>query len=88
MIYLVTYQLKDKVKDYSPLYDKLKSYSDWSHYFDSTWFIYEPNKNVHTISRELHEYLSSSDYLLVSEFSTTPYGWLPKRAWDWINKHK
>ena len=40
MIVLITYDLKQPGRNYSDLYETIKSLGDWQHPLESTWFVY------------------------------------------------
>lgn len=83
---LITYELKS-TKDYSGLYNAIKSANGWWHYLDSTWFIKtseSPSEWINKLRPHIDEILDS---ILVIEIATKARrnGWLPKKAWDWID---
>jgi hypothetical protein len=84
---LITYELNNKTQDYSLLFDKIKSLgSSWWHYLGPTWII-KTSKSANEVSSSLLSYIDKSqDYLLVIEIdSINKQGWLPQKAWDWLN---
>ena len=89
MVFLITYELNNKLKDYSSLYQALKDCGSWSHYLDSTWLIYTLEKTADSIVADLKQHIDESqDYLLVTKVDLTDRGgWLPQGAWDWIRKY-
>ena len=88
MHYLITYDLKDKTKDYGPLYEAIKGYGNWWHYLDSTWLISSPD-SISTWYTRIKAKIDQNDNFLIVELSSSkPYtGWLPQKAWDWIKSH-
>jgi hypothetical protein len=85
MIYLITYELNSD-KDYTGLYDTIKSYEAWWHYIDSTWLV-NTDLSAEQISDELLPHIDKDkDNLLVVKVDIAErQGWLSKGAWDWIN---
>lgn len=86
MIYLITYELNNKNKDYAGLYDSIKSFGTWWHYIDSTWLI-ETTLSANQITDKLRPYIDSNlDYMFVVKIDKTAdrQGWLPEKAWEWI----
>lgn len=82
---LITYDLKTPGKDYSSLYNHIKSFGKWWHYLDSTWIV-KTEKNVDDITSSTRLMLDSNDYLLVIDITNDKTnGWLPRDAWNWIN---
>ena len=39
MIVLITYDLKQPGRNYTPLYETIKSLGEWQHPLESTWFV-------------------------------------------------
>ncbi len=86
MIYLITYELNNKGRDYTGLYDSIKSFGTWWHYIDSTWLI-DTDSSVQQVNDKIHPHIDEAlDNLLVVEISkdAARQGWLPKKAWEWI----
>lgn len=85
--YLITYELKDKSRDYNDLYEAIKKIGQWWHYLNSTWIIKaEEESNPKNIYEKLSPCLASDDHIFISEIdSTDSWGALPsKEAWDWL----
>lgn len=87
MIILITYDLNNPVKDYTPLFEALKSQGPWWHYLKSTWLI-DTNKGPADIWNAIHMYVENTDRVLVTNLAPGHEGWLAKDAWDWINARK
>ncbi|WP_406242296.1 hypothetical protein ACF3M2_18010 [Tissierella carlieri] len=84
--YLISYDLKNKDKNYESLYEKIKeiSYDNaWWHYLDSTWII-KSDLSLSEITSNLTSTIDKNDCLLVIEVKNTYNGWLPKDAWDYL----
>lgn len=87
MKYLIIYELNNKSKNYSGLYDAIKnSGNSWWHYLENTWIVQSHN-TPDSISTQLLPYIDKEqDFLLVIKIdATNKQGWLPKEAWDWLN---
>ena len=87
MLYLITYDLKEKTKDYLPLYEAIKTSGlAWWHYLDSTWIVQaKPGEEADNIFRRLEPHIhKETDYILVIDLGANRQGWLPKEAWDWF----
>lgn len=83
--YLITYDLNKPGKDYSSLYNSIKSLGPWWHYLDSTWII-KSEMSANDISRRLVPSIDSADRLLVVKIDEADsQGWLTPDAWKWIN---
>lgn len=87
MLYLISYDLKNSTKDYSSLYEAIKSYGQWWHYMDSTWIV-STQSQIETVVQSIRSQIEEADNLFVVEISgCRRNGWLPKKAWDWLRAH-
>ena len=86
MILLVTYDLKGPSSRYAPLYDFLKSQRSWSHYLTSTWLI-STAQSPQQIADGIKPFVEEGDFYIVVRFTNEYWGWLPKDAWAWVEKH-
>lgn len=86
MILVVTYELKQPAGSYSELFNALKSRDSWAHYMSSTWLVATDSS-----PRELYEQLGShifqGDRILITQLVAGYYGYLPKKAWEWVKRH-
>lgn len=89
MLLLITYDLKKADKDYSALYDAIKSCGDkWWHYLESVWIVHTNTYSVETCMNYLRTVMDANDYLLVYDVTHKEYnGWLPSKAWEWIKSN-
>jgi hypothetical protein len=86
MIYLISYDLKKPGKDYTTLYEKLKSGLSWWHYLESTWLIHT-NDTVEVWSDKIRSVIDENDIFIVIDVTKRPrQGWLPTKAWEWIRE--
>lgn len=86
MVFAVMYRIDTSKKDYSGLYEKIKSFGAWMHYLDSSWLI---APDAEPTAKEVYDELiplisGENDYLLVFEVKKQWQGWLPKDADDWL----
>ncbi|MBI3559021.1 hypothetical protein HY085_01380 [Candidatus Gottesmanbacteria bacterium] len=88
MKYLITYDLKNKTKNYTTLYEQIKSFGPWWHYLETVWIV-KSTQTADFLSRDLLSHIDQSiDYILVIEIKTeNKQGWLPQKAWDWLNEN-
>jgi hypothetical protein len=85
MVLLVNYALKNQFKDYTPLFDAIKSCGEWWHFMDSTWIV-NTTHSADFVAKHLNNFIDPNlDFVLVSRLSGESQGWLPKAAWDWLN---
>lgn len=88
MVFAIMYKINTAKKNYSALYERIKSLGSWMHYLDSTWLVVPSEKKTPT---EVYDQLipmidGENDYLLVIEVKNNYRGWLPKDAWEWMEK--
>jgi len=85
-ILLVTYELQNAAKDYSGLFDAIKSNGhEWWHYLEHTWIV-RTSDSADQFARKLYPLIERTDSLLVVQITRDHQGWLPKDAWDWLNR--
>jgi len=85
-VYLVTYNLKSPGKDYSAFFRELKVTGTWCHYIDSTWLIVSTEKPSEAYDR-VARHLVKGDRILIIEVTSNYWGFLPKKAWDWVKRN-
>ena len=90
MILIVTYDLKGPSTSYSGLYEILKAQQKWMHYISSTWLIVS-QKTPTQLVEDFRPYIKPGDRVLIARLEphlgNTANGWLPKDAWEWIQKN-
>ena len=85
-IYIITQDLKIPGRDYTSLYDAIKSLGDWQHPLESTWVIATSVDDENSIYEKLKTTMDNSDFLLIFEVKPERrQGWLPKSFWEWMN---
>jgi hypothetical protein len=85
-VFLVTYELKTKNKDFGPLFEEIQSFGSWWHYMENVWIVSTNEVAADAMARRLFKHITQSDALLVTRLTRDYQGWLPKDAWDWLNK--
>lgn len=87
MVYLITYDLRTPGRDYTSFYDAIKSYGNWQHPTESTWFITSFTHRADGVYSHLSMFIDKKyDRLLVIEVNqTNKQGWLSKDFWNWLN---
>ena len=83
MILLITYDLKKPGQDYSNLYEEIKTEGWWWHHLDSTWII-KTNNGPEYWYKKLAPHLDTNDFIFICELKNNYYGFLPKKAWEWL----
>lgn len=83
---LVTYDLKAPNRNYDSLYSSLKSQGAWWHHLESTWII-STNETAGSFSAKLRDVIDENDNIFIVDITSRPRdGWLPKKAWEWLNE--
>lgn len=83
---LVTYWLKKPDRDYSCLWNLLRSAPGWWHYLEWAYII-ETDETENSWVDKIRNAIDSMDCFLVVEITDrTIKGWLPEDAWAWINE--
>ena len=86
MLILISYDLKCPGRDYTALYESIKSLGEWWHYLGSVWII-KSDRNVTQIAQILRTKIDENDLLFVVDITGKPVdGWLPRAAWEWMKK--
>lgn len=84
-VLIINFSLKNKSKDYSPLYSAIQENSlEWWHFLESTWIV-TTTYSADAFARTLFPHIEDTDYLLVAKLHSEHQGWLPKEAWEWLN---
>ncbi len=87
MILLVAYELKQSTESYAKLFEVLKNKNSWAHYMSSLWFI-ATQESAKELGQQLLPLIFQGDRILVTEVSSERWGWLPQKAWDWLNRYE
>ena len=86
MVYVVSYDLRKPGQDYKGLFDELQTSPGWWHYLESTWLI-ATSESANELYNHLRKYLDRDDSILVIQAGIDRQGWLPKKAWEWIDQN-
>ena len=87
MIYIISYDLKNPGRDYTSLYEAIKSYKDWQHPLESVWLV-STMDSADDIYNRVKPTMDGNDLLFISELQVKHrQGWLAKSCWEWINTH-
>lgn len=82
-VLLVSYDLKNPGKNYSDLYETLKTASSWWHYLESCWLL-KTSLTAQEWFDKIRPHIDDNDSVLIVEVQRPYHGWLPKDAWKWI----
>lgn len=85
---LITYQLNNGDKDYTPLFDAIKNLGNkWWHYIESTWIIVTSN-DVDQVVTNLKSFIDDTDRMLVIKVTNQErQGFLPSKGWEWLKNN-
>lgn len=87
MIYIITYNIKTSVRDYTPLYEAIKRCCmSYYHAQESTWFVAcDERQNVKMMTDFLMKTLYPGDTIFIAELTdrTQVDGWITKDFWNW-----
>lgn len=65
---IVVYDLCTPGRNYNKLYEAIKSYSEWAHITESTWFI-KTSSSCEQVRDKLKSQMDSNDRLFVGELT-------------------
>jgi hypothetical protein len=83
-IYSISYDLRQPNRDYSDLYEAIKSFKYWIHPLESNWFIMS-EFGAQEIYNRLRPSIDNNDLLLIIKVDEhDKQGWMVKRFWDWL----
>ena len=60
--------------------------SAWWHHMEWLWLV-QADKSADEIYDTLRPQIGDTERLLVVEVTDNCQGWLPEKAWQWINQH-
>jgi hypothetical protein len=87
--YILTFDKNDKIgsEDFHNTLSKAEGIETWWHYLESTYIlIVKDNITASNISEYIMK-IAPENHFFVSELNLKNHnGWLPEKAWDWINK--
>ncbi len=87
-VYMISYDLKVPGRDYTSLYEKIKSLGDWQHPLESVWLLATSEYNEDSIYQELKPVLDANDLLLILKVNPiNRQGWLAVSFWKWMEKY-
>lgn len=85
-VYSITYDLSAPNRNYDGLHEAIKKCGMWWHYLESTWLV-KTTSTPSEIFNKLSSEIDKNDSLLIIEVRNNKNGWLPQKAWDWINNN-
>lgn len=91
MVYLITYDLLARNKDYASLYQAIQELGEVIHPLESVWIVDTRARNLNAdyIIPLLRVHMSEDDLLFVVQIDGADRnGWMAKTAWAWIRGHE
>lgn len=85
-VLLITYDLKTPGRVYTSFFETLKHQGQWWHYLSSTWLI-ASTKTPQEVYSAIAPHLTMNDFVLIVPITRPYHGFLPKEAWEWIEKN-
>jgi hypothetical protein len=87
-IYSISYDFSQPVTDqHLAFFDTLKSFPAWWHYLQGTWLVFT-DLTAREIMARLQPFANEDLNLLIAEVGQDVTGWLPKKAWEWIESRR
>ncbi len=88
-VYCICYDLRTPGKDYSGLYDSLRSIGEsCQHPLESVWYV-KTAKSSSDLFNELRPKIDDNDSIIVQEMNLSSYsGWMPTVFWNWLKEDK
>ncbi len=80
---------RDDQTNYKVLHDKLvalKCIKNWFHYIKSSYILITDKPTANDLDKEVSSIFTEKNYLLVGIDLKDSQGWLPKKAWEWIER--
>jgi len=81
---------RDDQTNYKELHDNLVALDcikNWFHYIKSSYILISDLPTANALDKEVGNIFKDKNYLLVSINLKDSQGWLPEKAWNWIEKH-
>ena len=86
MVYEISYDLNKPKQNYPKLYEAIKSFGNWCHPLDSTWFVVS-SLSALDIANKLWAQMDSNDSLIVARVSSAAWVGLSKEVADWLKEN-
>jgi hypothetical protein len=87
VICAINYDLRQPGRDYSGVFEAIKSCGSWWHYLESTWLV-DTTLSAKGIWNRLAPHVHSNDRVLIHAVGSDHQGWLSLNAWNWINSRQ
>ena len=78
---------RDDQTNFKQLHDQLVSLDcvkNWFHYIKSSYILISDKSTANALDKEIRAIVRDRNYLIVAINLKDSQGWLPERAWNWI----
>lgn len=87
MLLMIACGSKGKTEKNTELIDAIKSAKYWWNYIPNVWII-STNEDVdYWINKLKENNPNDTSFLIVDITESERQGWLPSKAWDWLNEN-
>ena len=80
---------RDNQTNFKQLHDQIVSLDcikNWFHYIKSSYLLVTDKSTACALDNELNTIFKGKDYLIVAVDLKDSQGWLPDKAWKWIQR--
>ena len=80
---------RDDQTNFKQLHDQLvslDSVKNWFHYIKSAYILISDKTTANALDKDIRMIFRERNYLIVAINLKDSQGWLPERAWNWIEK--
>jgi hypothetical protein len=84
--YVICFALHGPPSAYRDFFEELQECDAWMHYVQNAWIVLS-RRPLMDLAKNLRGKIRTGDWLMVMPAKGPVDGWLPKEAWEWINKH-
>lgn len=79
----------DGAQELHKIIDSSVSITDWMHFIKCTYIVISTATYASDLYDRIRPSLGDANLLVIEiDLSASHQGWLPQKAWDWINKNK
>jgi hypothetical protein len=82
-IIIVTYDLNDLTRDYTPFFTAIQNQGVWWHNLRTTWLI-DTTKTPAEVYEAVRHFITVNDRIFIGRLGDGYSGWLDSTAWPWI----
>lgn len=86
--YILTFDRSDSL-NYKAIHDKIIKMDglvNWFHYIRSSYILIHKEEKAYPLTKKIESIMPNKRFFLVEINLNNRNGWLPKEAWEWLNK--